>query len=75
MHVCYGKSSLIMGGRETERTCLFQRELENGCSSDFRLRMIFFYFPPIFTFAVDCLIVSRKKAQYDACNKTQYEQL
>lgn len=43
-HVCYGESGLITGGSESGRTCLFQRGLENGCNSEFRLKI---NFPPL----------------------------
>lgn len=64
-HVCYGKPSLIMGGSETGRTCLFKEASENRCNSELSHKMNFFtVFSSFLTFTVGCLIVSREKVDY-----------
>lgn len=50
-HVCYGECSLIMGGSETGRTCLFKEDLKiDATLSSAIKRILFFYLFPFIAF-------------------------
>lgn len=58
-----------------EERAFFREDWKMDATLSSDLKFISSPCPPIFTFSVDCLIVSREKAEYTACNKTWYEQL